>query len=121
MKAGKLDYFVFVILCAILLSGVAVLVTTNVAKSIGGELDFKKREINGIILRIDSVGRSRYNIAIKESGKTDTLMYSLLFISEIVEVFHVGPNDSISKKPDTFSTTFYKKKGNKYYECCRYH
>ena len=108
MKSDKFDNYVLIGVAGTLIIVVAGLFVTNVHKTLSQELDFKKREINGIVLQVDSIGRGKYEITIKQFEKPDTLVYSL-FMGQIVKDFRIGPNDSISKSSNTFSATFYKK------------
>jgi len=119
MSSNKFDRYVLIIIGGLLIIIILGYIGTNVTKTLSQELDYKKRKINGIVLKLDSLGRGKYEITIKQSNNSDTLVYNL-FMSKIVKENHIGPNDSISKKANTFAATFYKKRGDRYYKCCEY-
>ena len=115
----KFDTYVLKILIGFVIIVAVGIIGKTLYRQFSEEIDYESRQINGTILKLDSVGRGQYRVTIKQFDKPDTLEYTL-HLSRLIEKYNIQPNDSITKRAKTYDATFYKKKDNKYIKCCEY-
>lgn len=79
--------------------------------------DFLKREINGVLIKIEDITHGEYTLTIRQNETNEILEY-YLYISKFVRDNNIQELDSISKPANAHTIDFYKKRDGKYYKCC---